>query len=222
MTTTAIIQANILKELGFDSTSTVLLDRSLRWANKAIDRIQGYITSADFLMKAEVKLTTVADQDTYAMPSDFFQLMTLRDDSNEVSIDVWTREEFERSHPNPSGESTGKTTEVSLEFDRYSGRHVMRCAPIPDAAYVWYATMRCWHPSLSSTQNPIYSQLQTVIEHGGIYYGALAMLQDPEYANYTNKVEAEFNNSIKSIERIFNSQKLHPPQIPVVLKKSDY
>jgi hypothetical protein len=222
MAVTSTIQANILKELGLDSADTTLLARALIWANEALDTIQEYIPGAEFLQKSESYIACVADQATYALPSDFFQLLTLRDDDNSTSIEIITREEFDRRHTDPSSESTGKPYECCLEYDRTNTRHIVRVARIPDDTYTMYATMRNWHPALSASQNPYVDKLENAIKRGGMYYGSFFVYPDPEWNQLRADFERVFLNKVQSLSQILNIQKPHPPQIPVVMKKTNY
>jgi hypothetical protein len=214
----ATIQANILKELSVDSTNAVLLARALRWMNKAMDKFQGYIVESEFLQKSESSLNTIADQATYAMPSDFFDILSLRDDNNNTIIEKITREEFDRRHPDPSGESTGKPYEYTLEYDRSSGVSIIRLSLIPDDAYTLYAVTRNWHPTLTAGQGLIYDKLETAIEEGGIYHGALSLYSDPEYANYRAELKANWLEAVQNLSQILEMQKPKPSQIPVRLR----
>jgi hypothetical protein len=216
--TAATIQANILKELSVDSANTVLLARALRWMNKSMDKFQGFIIESEFLQKSESKLTTIADQATYALPADHFDMLILRDDTNKTTIQPKTREEFDRAHTDPSTESTGKPYEYTMEYDRSAGRHIMRLALIPDSTYDLYAVTRNWHPTLTSNQGLIYDKLETAIEEGGIYHGALSLYSDPEYANYRAELKSNWLEAVQNLSQILEIQKPKPAQIPIRLK----
>ena len=212
------IQANILKELSVDSTNSTLLDRALRWMNKSMDKFQGFIIEAEFLQKSEIKLTTIADQATYALPDDFFDFLSLRDQTNKTTIRPRTIEEFNRVHTDPSTEATGKSYEYTLEYDRSAARHILRLALIPDDAYELHAVMRNWHPALTSGQGLIYDKLETAIEEGGIYHGAMSLYSDPEYAQYRSELKSNWLEAVQNLSQILEKQKPKPAQIPIRLK----
>ena len=220
--TTSSMQTSVLDVLGVDSTDTYLLARALKWLQKSYDKLIAFVPEAEYLQKSENYLTTVADQATYALPSDFFQLLSLRDDTNSTIIDVITREQFDRNHPDPSGESTSKPYECTTEYDRVNKRHVIRLAAIPDDAYVLYAVMRCWPPALSSSVDPLHYKLETTLEEGGVYHGSLETHADAEYTNYRAELKTNWLEAVEGISQIFNVQKPSPPQVPEKLRKSDY
>jgi len=222
MATTSTIQANILKDLEVDSTSSTLLARALRWMNIAMDFITGEIPNAEFLKSSESYITTVADQATYSMPSDFFDLITLRDDtSGDGQLEILDRAEFDLRHPDPSSEDTDAPTEVTLEYNPSSAVHEMRLAPIPDDAYVLYAAMRRFHPDLATDQNPTWTKLETALQLGGVWQGSLKLYPDPEYAQIRAENKDAFLMAISGIKRILMLQAPKPNRIPVRMRRSD-
>ena len=216
--TTLTIQENILKELGLPSDNSLLLGRALRWINKTLDKLQTYVPEAEFLQTSEIKLTLVADKATYALPTDFFQLLQVRSDTDLIILNMLTREKFDREHPDPSGEETGNPSDCTFEYDRSSNRHIIRLAPIPDSTDIYYAIMRRWHPSLSSSQDVQWDKLETVLEDGGIYHGSLSIYADPEYAQLRAELKANWLEAAQGISQILALQKPKPAQIPVVLR----
>jgi len=220
MTTTAQVQADILNGLGEDATNTILLARALRWANKAYDKLVGFLPEAEFFQKSETEMTTIADQATYVMPSNWFQIVSFRDDTNSTIIAEITRQEFDRLHSDPSNESTGKPSEYTLEYDHVNKRMVIRMAPIPDDSYTCYATVRMWPDEMSSTKDPIYDKLRTALEEGGIYEGAKVIFADPEHSQYRIELQGERDAAFMAISRIVAKQKPNPPQVPIAMRKN--
>lgn len=223
MASTATLQANVLKRLRMNSADTALLARALVWLNYAMDMVQGYLPEAEYLQKSEMTIATVTSTALYALPSDFFQLMSLRDDSNKTVIDIITREQFERNHPDPSTESTARPYEATLEFDRSTspGTHILRLAAIPDDTYNLYAVMRCFHPALSGSQDTIWAKLQMILESGAAYYGAMELWADNEFSAYRQELKNEWLNATKAISQIMAMQRPRPTRIRTVMKESD-
>ena len=223
-TATATIQQNVLRGLGIPYNDTVMLDRALRWLNKTLDKIQGFMPDVEFLQVSEMPLTLVVGQATYALPSDFmaFSQPQIRNDSEGIIINIIPRDEFDRLHPDPSSESNAPTSDATLEYDRDNNRHILRFCPAPDATDVVYAVMRRWHPLLSSGQNVIYDKLETALEDGAIYHGGLEVFSAPEYVNYRQELKSQWLEAVQGLQQVFAIQKPHRPQIPTVLKKSLY
>jgi hypothetical protein len=156
------------------------------------------------------------------MPENFFYLGQMRIDSESRILEMRTREEFDRLHPDPANEDEDVPYDITLEYDRNNGRHVLRFAPIPDSAYVCHGILRRWHPSLSSSQNLQYDKLETAIENGGIYEGSMSVYADPEYTQYRAELKQRWLESVQGLQQILNMQKPKPRQIPVVLRREDY
>lgn len=220
--TLATIYGNALSTLGVSSSDSKFQTRCTRWINKTLDKIQFYAPEAEFLQNSEVTLATVADQETYSMPTDFMQLLTLRDDDNATEIKILDRELFDKLHPDPSGESTGKPYECTLEFDISSGVHILRLAAIPDDAYDLFATFRRFHPAISASQNLMYDKLETALEDGAVYHGALELYPDAEYTQFRAELKANWLESAQAISQIFAIQKPRRPQIPMMLRRNTH
>lgn len=221
-TATSTIQANILKDLRLPSTDTTLLERALEWLKDAIEDVQEYIPEAEFFQTAEMPLTLVINQTTYAMPSDMLQLIQVRNDDESVILNLMNRSEFDRRHPDPSSEAAATPSDGTLEYDRSNNRHILRVAAKPVAADTFYAIMRRWHSSLGSSQNVQYDHLEKVLERRAVYYGSLEVFNDNEYVQFRNELNNVSIEKIKGLSRVVALQKPTSPQIPTVLKKSDY
>jgi hypothetical protein len=223
MATTAVLQANVLKRIRMNSTDTTLLARALVWLNTALDLTQGYLPDVEFMQKSEMTLSTVDGTAIYALPSDFLQLISLRDDTSGNIIDIITREQFDRNHPDPSSEEEAAPYEAAIEFDRSTGpgTSILRLAAIPDAVYVLYGIMRCFHPALSASQDTIWAKLQPVLEAGAAYQGALELWGDDEYRYWRSELKNEWLNATKAISQLLALQRVKPKRIRVVMKESD-
>ena len=216
------IYANVLKDLGLNSSDTTWQARATRWTNKALDKAQSFIPIAEFMQNSNAYIATVADQATYSLPADFLQMLHLRDDNNSTTLNELTHGQFDRNHPDPSTESTGKPYEYTLEYDISTGVHILRLAAIPDDAYTLYATMRTFHPTLSGSQDLMYSKLETALEDWAIFEGSLVVFPDNEFVNYRAELKARANESMSGIANLLTMQKPSPRQIPVQMKKGIY
>lgn len=214
------IYTNVLKDLGINSSDTTWQNRATWWIKKALDKAEFFFPMAEFLQNSNASISTVADQATYSLPSDFFQLLHIRDDNNSTHLDILDHDEFDRNHPDPSSESTGRPSECTLEFDISSGVHILRLAPIPDDAYTIYATMRTFHPTLSGSQDLMFTKLETPLTDWAIYEGSLVVYPDNEFVNYRNELKARAIDSMGGISNILAMQKPSQPNIPTVLKKN--
>ena len=219
---TRTVQNNVLKALGLDSTDTVLLARALRWLQKSIDKLQGSMPSSEIFQKSEMSMDTVDGQATYALPADFIQMISLRDDDNSTIIVPVERPQFDREHPKPSDESEGKPDEYTLEYDQGNRRHIFRLAPIPDDEYTLYAVMKVWHPKLSSSQGLTYDKIETAVEDGGTYQGSLEIYPDQEYATYRAELKENWRDSLIAAKNIFAMQKPKAARIRTFLRKNQY
>jgi hypothetical protein len=220
MASTTTIYTNVLKELQQNSASETYVNMAIHWINKAMRIIEQRIPNAEFLQRSETYLTTVADQPTYPLPADFFELRSLRDDTNNNVISPVTREQFERNHPDPSSESTGKPYEYTLEFDRTEKKHVLRFSLIPDDEYKLYMVWMAWHPTLSESQNPIFDRIEDVLENGAVYFGARIFWKEPEYKQIRDEYKRDFDESLLGLQALCMRQKPRPAQIPLVLRNS--
>jgi len=219
---TITMQQNILKELGRNPSDTTMQSRALRWLNKTLDKMQGFMPDVEFLQTSEMTITFSDGTAYYVMPTDFFYLSQVRIDSESRILEERTREEFDRLHPYPADEDEDVPADYTFEYDRTNGRHVMRVGPIPDASYTAHGIMRRWHPSLSASQNIQYDKLQTALEDGGAYHGSLSIYADPEYTQYRSELKQNWLEAVQGIQQILNMQKPKPRQIPVVLRREDY
>lgn len=216
------IQKNVLKELGQNPDNTVLQARALRWLNKSLDKLQGYIPDVEFLQTSEMTITLVASQATYALPIDFFYIGQIRIDEESLILNQHTKDGFDRLHPDPANEDEDVPSDFTLEFDRVNGRHILRLAPIPDDAYVMHATIRRWHPALTGSQNIQYDKLETTLEEGGIYHGSLSIYGDQEYIQLRAEYKSNWLEAVQNLQQPLNMQKPRPIRIPTQLKKMEW
>jgi len=216
------MQKNVLRELGQNPDDTTLQGRALRWLNKSMDKLCGFMPDAEFLQTAEISITLVDGTATYIMPDDFFYMSQLRIDEESRILEEFTRQEFDRRHPDPANEEEDVPSDYTFEYDRVNGRHVIRFGPIPDDAYVCHGILKRWHPALSSSQNIQYDKLETVLEEGAIWEGSKSIYADQEYTQYRSELKGSWLESAQGFQQIMAFQKPRSKQVRVVLRKSDY
>ena len=221
MALTTNIYANVLSELLLNTSNTTYISKCIRWLNKTMFDIESVVPNSEFLQKSESYLDTVADQATYMLPADFFELRSLRDDTNNNIISPVTREQFDRNHPDPSSENTGEPYEYTMEFDRTEGRSLIRLSLIPNDTYRIYMIYRAWHPTLTAQQNPIFDRLETVLEQGATWYGSVAMYKEAEYESMRNNYKMMYDRAMFNFQAMCMGQKPTPRQIPCQMRK-DY
>lgn len=219
---TATLQTEVIKILGYNSSDTVLLARALAWLNEAMDDILFYIPEAEFYQKSYMTIATVADQAAYPMPSDFLSLLSIVDVTNQNPLNVLPREEWDRRHPDPSDEETDAPADVTYEYDRTNLRNVIRLAPTPDDAYTLRANMRCWHSELSGSQDVLWDKIENVVKRRAAYFGSIELFNSPEDIQFRNEMNQLSMVKMDGLRRVLASQKPRPNQIPAILKKSDY
>lgn len=223
MTISAItLQQDILKELGRNPSDTLMQARALRWINKAMDNLQGFMPDVEFLQSAEMEITLVDGQAAYAMPTDFFYLSQVRIDEETRILDEYSREEFDRRHPDPANEEEDIPSDYTFEYDRSTGRHIIRFGPIPDDSYDCHGIIRRWHPSINASQGLQYDKLQTCLENGGIWEGSMSVYMDNEYTQIRGELKTKFLESVQALQQVLNMQKPRPRQIRTVLRREDY
>jgi len=196
---TTTIQQNTLYGLGEGANvaNATWLTNALRWANTGYHDMQ--LRHAWKCFKRRQYFSTVASQAAYQYPSNWIGYVTTRDDTNEQIIEELSAEEFDRQHTDPSTETTGKPTQMCIEFDSTNRLYAVRFAPIPDDAYVFYSMNFIIPSDLSGSVSPIYGGWEHALERGGIYYGSLELLEgnDPKIAIFKQNFETAIAALIK-------------------------
>jgi hypothetical protein len=113
----------------------------------------------------------------------------------------------------------GKPTEFCIEFDANSNQYLFRLYPVPDAVYIGSLLYPAYPSALASGTNPIWDQFEFCLERGGIYYGSLELVPDPqrrlEYKqNYEQAIQALIQLDLELVPK--------RNTIPIIMKKSDY
>jgi len=114
---------------------------------------------------------------------------------------------------------TGKPTDFCVDFDATNGLWVFRLNPVPDATYIGSLLYSALPSELSTTVDPIWSQFEYALERGGIYYGSMELIADPQKRQeYRGLYEAQIQALIQ-LDNELNTK--HQP-IKVVMKRSAY
>lgn len=110
-------------------------------------------------------------------------------------------------------------THFCLEFDANTNQYLFRLNPTPDATYIGSMIYPAAPSALSSSVNPVWDQFEFCLERGGIYYGALEIIQDQQKrmefrANYESAIQALIQLDLELVPK--------RNTIPVIMRKSDY
>ena len=115
--------------------------------------------------------------------------------------------------------TTGSPNQFCMEYDATNKKYVFRLDPVPDAINIASLIYPAVPSDLSGSVEPLWSQFEFCIERGGIYYGSLEVIQDPQLRA---EFKAEFMDALNDLIKI--DVDIHPKhdRIPLVLRKSDY
>ena len=218
----ATIYANVLKDLGLNSSDSTMQSRATRWVNKALDKALMYNPMSEFVQISNATISTVADTPTYSLPAGFMDLLHIRNDTSAWEIEIRAHGQFDRAHPDPSSETTDSPSECTLEFDIDNNVHKLRLAPIPDDVYTLYYTYRKFHPALSGSQDLEFDKFETALEDWAIWEGSLVVFPDNEYAQYRMELRSRANESMKLLSQFQSAQRPAPRNIPIQLKRGIY
>jgi len=106
-----------------------------------------------------------------------------------------------------------------LEYDATNERYVFRLDPIPDGAYIGSLLYAALPSDLSNSVNPLWDRFEFALERGGIYYGSLEVLDDPQKRAEFKQI---YETAMMALVQL--DQDLLPRQdrIKVVMRRSDY
>lgn len=114
---------------------------------------------------------------------------------------------------------TGTPTQFCVEFDATNGKYVFRLDEVPDDTYIASLVYPALPSALSGSAEPIWAQLEFALERGGVYYGSLEIIEDPQ-------MRAEFKQAyevaIQSLIQLDLDLVCKHDTIPIIMKKSDY
>lgn len=115
--------------------------------------------------------------------------------------------------------TTGKPVQFCMEYDATNTRYVFRLDPVPDDTLIASLLWSDVPSDLSGTVEPIWARLEFALERGGIYYGSLEIIDDPQLRmEFKGEFDAAMGDLIRLDKELLPKHNL----IPVVMRKSDY
>ena len=186
--------------------------------NESFTSSSGAAVSLDYsgIQQYSETVTTTAGTTTYVRDTDYTMdyvagTITMLSggsmvDGTEYYIDYLYHEEAAPTH-------------FCLEFDANTNQYLFRLNPTPDATYIGSMIYPAAPSALSASVNPVWDQFEFCLERGGIYYGALEIIQDQQKrmefrANYESALQALIQLDLELVPK--------RNTIPVIMRKSDY
>jgi len=116
--------------------------------------------------------------------------------------------------------SDGKPDIFCLEYDATNGKYAFRLSPTPDGIYIASLVYPALPSALSGAVDAIWTQLEYCLERGGIYFGALELLNgdDPKIAEF----KSLYQDAIADLVRLDADLVPKSQTIPVRMRKMDY
>lgn len=113
----------------------------------------------------------------------------------------------------------GKPTQFCIEYDATNARYVFRMDPTPDAAYVSSLLYPATPSDLSDSVDAVWSTLEFALERGGIYYGSLEIIDDPQKRS---EFQGIYEKAIQALIQL--DQELNPinATIPIRMKRGQH
>jgi len=162
-------------------------------------------------------VTTTAGTTTYTRDTDYTMdyvngTITVIDsggsmsDSTEYYIDYLY---YTRSQP----------TKFCLEYDAANAKYVFRLDPTPDAIYIGSLVYPALPAALSDSVDVIWARLEYAMERGGIYFGSLELIENP---NARAEFRALYKEAIGDLIRLDLDLVPKHDTIPLIMRRSDY
>jgi hypothetical protein len=115
--------------------------------------------------------------------------------------------------------SDDKPSKFAVEYDSTNNRFVFRFDPAPDAAYNMSVLYPAVPSDLSASVEPLWSLLEFAIERGGIYYGAMEIVED---AQKRAEYKQNYETAMQALIQLDMELVPHQMNIPVRMKKSQH
>jgi len=113
----------------------------------------------------------------------------------------------------------GTPTQFCIEYDSVNKAYLFRLDPIPDSNYVASILYPALPSDLSASSEPLWSYLEFALERGGIYYGSLELLDDPQKrSEFKNNYETAMQGLIQLDTELVPKQMT----IPLRMRASDH
>lgn len=113
----------------------------------------------------------------------------------------------------------GDPNRFCIEYDATNKKYVYRFDPIPDSEKIITLLYEQGPSDLSGSVDPIWSRLEYCIERGGIYFGALEIIDDN---NKRQSFKEDYETAIQALVMLDNDLVPKHDRIPVIMRKSDY
>ena len=112
-----------------------------------------------------------------------------------------------------------KPTHFCIEFDINTNQYLFRFYPTPDGTYIGSMVYAAYPSALTSGTNPMWDQFEFCLERGGIYYGAMEVVIDPQKrlehkSNYEAAIQALIQLDLELVPK--------RNTIPIIMRKADY
>jgi len=187
-----------------DETFTSNHDTAVSLDNKAI------------LQYSETINDDAAQTTTYVKDTDY----TLSYTSGTITVDsTGSMSDATTYYANYLHYTKGDPIQFCMEFDATNGKYVFRLDPVPDGIKIASIVYPSLPSALSSSVEPIWSQLEFALERGGIYYGSLEIVQDPQLRM---EFKSNYETALQAVMQLDRDLLPKHDRIPVIMKKSDY
>lgn len=113
----------------------------------------------------------------------------------------------------------GTPTSFCMEYDATNGKYVFRLDPVPSATNIMSIVYPAFPSDLSASVNAIWSQMEYAVERGGVYFGSLELMAEP---NLMMMFEKKYEQAIQSLIQLDLDLVPKHDRIPLVMRKSDY
>jgi len=113
----------------------------------------------------------------------------------------------------------GKPDKFCLEYDATNERYVFRLDPIPNGSFIGSLLYSALPSDLSSSVDPLWDRLEFALERGGIYYGSLEIIDDPQKRN---ELKQNYEVAMQALIQVDQEMIPKHDRIKVVMKRSDY
>jgi len=106
-----------------------------------------------------------------------------------------------------------------LEYDSTNKLYVMRLDPTPDDVYIMSLQYPASPASLSGSIDAIWANMEFALERGGIFFGSLEMVEDPQ-----KRIEFKtiYEQAIQSLMMLDQDLVPKRARIQIALKRTDY
>jgi hypothetical protein len=186
-----------------DESTTSSFDVAVDLSNKAILQYSEKVTTADGLT------SYIRDTDyTISYTGGNIKVLSTGNmlDATEYLIDYlyWT---------------TGDPVQFSFEYSTLNSKYVFRLDPVPDSEFIVSLTYPHQPDALSDSANASWNLMELAIESGGIYYGSLELIEDPQKRA---EFKAVYQDTVSDLVKLDQDLVPKHDRIPVFRRGQDY